>query len=165
MTIAQSLLAEFDTEMANTRRVLERVPDGKTDWRPHEKSMPLGRLATHVAEFGAWATNTIAKDGLEFGPDFKPTILKTTAEIVALFDQNVREARAVLAAAPDAEFVKTWTLKFSGRVVFAMPKLAVYRRTVMNHMIHHRAQLGVYLRLLGVALPGLYGPTADEQAF
>ena len=162
MTIAETLLPEFDQEMAGLRKILERVPDGKSDWKPHEKSMPLARLATHLAELPAWTTNCVTKDGLEFNPPYKPTILHTTQERLALFDMYLKEARAALAAAKDSEWQKTWTMKFSGKVVFALPRSAVYRSSAMNHMIHHRAQLGVYLRLLGVPLPFLYGPTADE---
>ena len=165
MSIAESLLPEFDEEMAATRRVLERVPDGRIDWTPHEKSMPLGRLASHVAEIPDWGANAVGQEGLSFDPaTFVPRNLKTTAENLALFDGAVKAARAALAAAPDADFAKPWSLKMGDKVMFTHTRGAVYRRFCISHMVHHRAQLGVYLRLLGVALPGIYGPTADEKA-
>lgn len=162
MSIAQTMLPEFDQEMAGLRKVLERVPDGKSDWKPHEKSMPLARLATHLADLPVWTTNTVTKDVLEFTLPQAPHIVHTTKERMELFEKNVTEARAALADAKDADWTKTWTLKVNGNVAFALPRAAVYRSSAMNHMIHHRAQLGVYLRLLGVPLPFLYGPTADE---
>ncbi|MFI5207075.1 MAG: DinB family protein [Gemmatimonadales bacterium] len=163
MSIADSMLPEFDQEMAGLRKVLERVPDGKSDWKPHEKSMPLARLATHLADLPIWTTNALTKDVLEFTLPQAPHIVHGAKERLELFDKNVKEARAALAAAKDADWPKTWTLKVNGKVAFALPHAAVYRTSAMNHMIHHRAQLGVYLRLRGVPLPFLYGPTADEQ--
>ncbi len=167
MTIAASLLPEFDQEMANTRRMLERVPDGKADWRPHEKSMPLGRLATHLGELPQWASNAVTLDELDIAPPdggpFVPTILEKTAEILELFDKNIAEARGHIAGADDATMMKGWTLKVGGQDAFTMPKIAVIRTWVMNHMLHHRGQLSVYLRLLGQPLPAIYGPSADES--
>jgi len=167
MTIAESVLPEFDQEMANTRRMLERVPDGNTDWRPHEKSMPLGRLATHLAELPQWATNAVALDELDIAPPggggFVPTILERTSEIVELLDKNVAEARAHIAGADDATMMRDWSFKVAGETAFTLPKIAVIRSFVMNHMLHHRGQLSVYLRLLDQALPAIYGPSADEQ--
>lgn len=164
--ISQSLLPEFDMEMASTRKVLERVPASERAYRPHAKSFTLGRLAGHVAEMPVWAAMTLAQDHLEMSPD-EPTyaahVLESTPETVAFFDENVRQARALLAAATDETMMRPWTLTNKGETVFSMPKVAVFRSFVMNHMIHHRAQLGVYLRLNDVAVPGLYGPSADEQ--
>jgi uncharacterized damage-inducible protein DinB len=165
--LSQLFLIDFDAEMATTRRVLERVPDGKPDWRPHPRSMPLGRLATHVAELPIWVTNALTKDGLELAPDGKrPTsfpVDPSTAAMLEHFDTRRAEARAALAAAPDAAFTQSWTLKWGGQVVWTKPKVEVFRVWAMNHLVHHRAQLGVYLRLLDVAVPGSYGPSADEQ--
>jgi uncharacterized damage-inducible protein DinB len=164
MKIADSLLPEFDQEMRGTRRVLERVPDGKMDWKPHEKSMALGRLATHVAELPQWAVNSLTRDGIDIDPKtFKPVILDQTAEILALFDTNLAKGRDVLAKASDADFERPWSLRMMGKQMFTGTRGWTYRQFCMSHMVHHRAQLGVYLRLLGVPIPGLYGPTADEQ--
>lgn len=167
MTIAASLLPEFDQEMASARRMLERVPDGKTDWRPHEKSMPLGRLATHLGELPQWASNAVTLDELDIAPPdagpFVPTILEKTSEILELFDKNVAEARGHIAGADDATMTRGWTFKVGGQDAFTLPKIAVIRSFVMNHLIHHRGQLSVYLRLLGQPLPAIYGPSADES--
>jgi len=167
MTIAATLLPEFDQEMANTRRMLERVPDGKNDWKPHEKSMPLGRLATHLGELPQWATNAVTLDELDIAPPdagpFVPTILEQTSEILELFDKNVAESRGRIAGADDATMMKGWTFKVGGQAAFTMPKIVVIRSFVMNHMLHHRGQLSVYLRLLGQRLPAIYGPSADES--
>lgn len=165
MPFSEMLLPEFDEEMKNTRKLLECVPDGKFDYKPHEKSMALGRLASHVAELPSWTKFTFDREVLEIGPDFKPDIATTRAELLANFDKYVDEARKVLAAASDEEWRKIWTFKWDGTVVMSMPRTAVMRGTVMNHMIHHRAQLGVYLRLNNIEIPGMYGPSADEMKF
>lgn len=166
MPIRDALLPEFDHEMATTRRLLERVPDGQPEWRPHPKSSPLGRLSTHIAELPGWVVNTITRTELDLAPPdgkaWTPLILGATREVLALFDRNVAEARAALAAADDVAFAVGWSLKMGPRVIFTQPRAAVYRSFVMSHLIHHRAQLGVYLRLLGVPVPGSYGPSADE---
>ena len=163
MSIAQSLLPEFDHEFATLRKTLERVPDGKWDYTPHAKSMNLGRLAGHLAELGGWTNATIEADELDFSKvpyaPFNPT---STAELVAKLDDIVAKARPVLAAATDADMMKPWTLRMGDTVYFTMPKVAVLRSFVMNHMVHHRAQLGVYLRLNDVPVPSTYGPSADE---
>jgi len=165
MSISQSLLPEFDQEMASTRKLLECVPDGKFDYQPHPKSMTLGRLASHVAELPGWGTTTLDTELLEMGPDFKPHIAATRAELLETFDKGAREARARIAAASDEDWMKMWTFKYAGKTVMSMPRVAVMRGVVMNHLIHHRAQLGVFLRLNDVAIPGMYGPSADEMKF
>lgn len=166
MTIAQSLLREFDDEMAATRRTLERVPEGQFTWKPHEKSMPLGRLATLCAELPGWGVNALKLNELDIAPPGAPPpkweALPTLNAVLALFDRNAAEARKTILATRDAEFAKSWTFKIQGKVISKEPKAHVYRRTVMNHLVHHRAQLGVYLRLLGVPVPAIYGPSADE---
>jgi len=163
MPISQMLLPEFDQEMANTRKVLERFPEGKNDYTPHEKSMPLGRLAGHVATLPEWATRTLTTDALNMQPnEFKPFIPGSRQELLETFDRHVATARAEIAKATDDALGKVWTVSMEGNPILSMPRVAVLRGMVMNHLIHHRAQLGVYLRLNGVAIPGMYGPSADE---
>ena len=164
MPVSQNLLPEFDEEMKNTRKLLECVPDGKFDYKPHPKSMSLGQLAVHVAQMPSWAATTMDVELLEFGPDFKPTVANSRAELLEMFDKGLADARPKISAASDADWEKIWTLKFGGKTILSMPRAAVMRSTVVNHMIHHRAQLGVYLRLNQVAIPGMYGPSADEAA-
>jgi uncharacterized damage-inducible protein DinB len=163
MSFSQGLLPEFDEEMKNTRKILERVPDGKFDYQPHPKSMTLGRLATHVAELPGWGKTTLETEMLEMDSSYKPHIATTTAELLAMFDKNVAEARARIAAATEQDWAKTWGFKYNGHLVMSMPRTAVMRSVVMNHLIHHRAQLGVFLRLNDVAIPGMYGPSGDEK--
>lgn len=165
MPFSQMLLPEFDEEMKNTRKLLECVPDGKFDYQPHSKSMTLGRLATHVAELPGWTRETLDLEVLEMGPDMKPTIATTKAELLRIFDQNAAAARERIEKATDADWQVVWTFKFNGQTVMSMPRAAVMRGVVMNHLIHHRAQLGVFLRLNDVAIPGMYGPSADEMKF
>ena len=164
MSIAESLLPEFDREMGMTRRVLERVPDGQFAWKPHEKSMTLGRLAEHLAELPIWCRMTIVENGIDVatprGADYVPPA--TRASVLAFFEGNLADARAALSGRTDAELMAPWTLKAQGKEVFTMPKAAVLRGFVMNHMIHHRGQMTVYLRLQNVPVPSMYGPSADE---
>lgn len=167
MALSETLLIDFDSEMANTRKTLERVPVEKPDWKPHAKSMPLGRLANHVAELPSWAIFTIEKDSLDIAPPGAPAYqppppAASRKELLEKFDKHVTAARAAIAMASDDHLRKTWTLLFGGRTVFSLPRTAVLRTSVMNHMIHHRAQLGVYLRLNELPVPALYGPSADE---
>jgi uncharacterized damage-inducible protein DinB len=163
MPISQSLLHEFDEEMKNTRKILERVPDGKGDFRPHPKSMTLGRLSSHVAELPAWIQHSLESDGLDLQPGFQPYIAGSTAELLETFDKNASAARASIEAASDEAWQGTWTFKYAGRTMFSAPRTAVVRMTCLNHLIHHRAQLGVYLRMNEVAFPGMYGPSADDK--
>jgi uncharacterized damage-inducible protein DinB len=168
MPMSQVLLPEFDHEMANTRKALERVPDDKFGWKPHEKSMTLGRLATHVAELTGWIPTTLETESLDFAPPgappFQPKIAASQAELLATFDKNVAAARAAIGGAGDAQWMVPWTLLNGGQTIFSLPRIAVLRGMVMNHIIHHRGQLAVYLRLNDVPVPALYGPSADEQA-
>jgi uncharacterized damage-inducible protein DinB len=169
MPLAEWLVPEFDVEMAATRRVLERVPDRQAAWKPHAKSMTLGRLATLVAELPAWAVHAVTRDEFDIMPPGgsapKFEALDNTARILELFDRNAAEARAAIARTTDAEFKKPWAFKVAGRTVDTNSKFTVYRRTVLNHLVHHRGQLTVYLRLNGVPVPAVYGPTADEPQF
>ena len=163
MSIAQSLLPEFDHEFATLRKTLERVPDGKWDYAPHAKSMNLARLTGHLAELGGWVNSTLEADELDFAKmAYTPFIPSSTAQLVAKLDEIVAAARPVLAATSDATMMQPWTLRQGAKVFFTMPKVAALRSFVMNHMIHHRAQLGVYLRLNDVPVPSTYGPSADE---
>jgi uncharacterized damage-inducible protein DinB len=169
MPLAELLLPEFDAEMAATRRVLERVPDGKGSWQPHPRSMTLGRLATLLAELPGWAVHALTLDELDImppgGPPPKFAALESRAKILDLFDRNAGAARAALAKATDAEFKKPWAFKVGGRTITTNSKYTVYRQTVLNHLAHHRGQLTVYLRLNGAPAPAVYGPTADEPNF
>ena len=166
MAISQALLPEFDHEMANTRKILERVPEHKLDWKPHAKSMTMGGLATHVAQIPSWAVETINRTELDIAPPGQPPYRATMAEsrrqLLETFDKHVADARSAIAAASDAHLMQNWTLLAGGKTIFTMPRVAVLRSMVMNHGIHHRAQLGVYLRLNDVPIPGMYGPSADE---
>lgn len=161
MTISESLLPEFDHEMANTRKMLEAVPDGKFDWKPHAKSMTLGRLASHVCEMAQWGDAIVRQEKLDMTPDMKPFIAKTKAELLETLDKNAAAAREAIAGASDETLLKPWTLSFAGNVIFTMPRIGALRSSALNHVIHHRGQLSVYLRLLDVPIPGMYGPSAD----
>lgn len=165
MPLIDLLLPEFDREMGLTRKALERVPDGKFDWKPHPTSVTLGRLAEHLTEMPMWATKTIAQGELEAStqrpPGYQPP--STRAAVLAQFDASYRSARQHLVNKTDAEFAAPWTLKNGGKEVFTAPKAMVMRNFVLNHMIHHRAQLTVYFRMLGVPVPSIYGPSGDEQ--
>ena len=165
--IRDALLPEFDHEMANTRKVLERCPEEKFGWKPHPKSFAMGALATHIVNMAGWTVDTMAHDSFDIAPPgappYKEEPLATTAELLARFDRNVTAARNALANATDAQFGATWSLLSGGQTLFSMPRIACIRGFVMNHSIHHRAQLTVYLRLNDVAVPALYGPSADEQ--
>lgn len=166
MTMGRSLLPEFEQEMQNTRKVLERCPDEKWNWKPHEKSGTLGWLAGHVANMVSWLPYTIQTEELDYapvgGPSYEPPKISNRKEALAEFDKNVADARTALQSVSDAEMMKTWRLLAGGQEIFAMPRIAAIRGMVLNHHIHHRAQLTVYFRLLNVAVPGLYGPSADE---
>jgi uncharacterized damage-inducible protein DinB len=166
MTIGQMMLDEFDQEMQNTRKVLERCPDEKWNWKPHEKSGTLGWLAGHVGTVPEWITMTINTDHLDYapvdGPSYTPPKIENRAQLLAAFDKGSAEARAALAKVSDADIAKGWRLLAGGQEVFTMPRVACIRGMCLNHLIHHRAQLTVYFRLVGVPVPGLYGPSADE---
>lgn len=169
MAISEALLPEFDQEMANTRKTLERVPDDKFGWKPHAKSGTMGWLATHLATLPNWTTTTIEQDSLDLAPPGGSPppnpAAKDRKELLERFDKSVAAARAAIAKANDAQLMQPWSLLRGGKKIFALPKAAVLRSFVLNHMIHHRAQLGVYLRLNDVPVPSIYGPSADENAF
>jgi uncharacterized damage-inducible protein DinB len=161
VTIAETFLPEFDTEMATTRRVLERVPSDKVNWKPHPKSFSMGHLAQLVSWMPGWITNMLGDTSLDLRASATYTNEKTET-LLAGFDENVAQARAALAAATDADFAVAWSLKFGERVVMTLPRRDVVRQTI-NHLVHHRGQLTVYLRLVDVPVPSIYGPTADER--
>lgn len=166
MSIADALLPEFDREMGVTRRLLERVPDDRFAWQPHPKSMTLGRLAEHLAELPTWIVAALDQDSLDMAVARRPDGYQspaTRAAVLAMFDEKVAAGRALFKGKTDAEFMAPWTLLRAGQPLFTMPKAGVVRSFVMNHIIHHRGQLSVYLRLLDVPLPSIYGPSADED--
>lgn len=166
MSYAVSLLPEFDEEMANTRKVLERFPEEKADWRAHPKSNTLGWNANHLAEIPGWVVGTINDTEWDFSPPGAPAYqtpaLATRAEILAEFDKNVAAARQAIESVNDEDMEVPWTLKYQGDVIFTMPRAAVIRSFVLNHIIHHRAITCVYLRLNDLPVPGMYGPSGDE---
>lgn len=166
MTVCQSIALDFASEMTNTRKLLERVPldDAHRGFRPHPKSMPLDRLATHVAELASWPKMALEQEELDLQPGYKPRVAASTEELLAIFDTAVAEGRAAIDNATDDDMRKTWTFKFAGKPVFSGPRTHVLR-SFINHLIHHRAQLGVYLRLNEIPVPGMYGSSADEMPF
>ena len=165
MSIAQSMLPEFDHEMANTRRTLERIPEDKLSYKPDPKSMSLGQLASHIVEMTGWGTMTLQTDSMNMDPgSHTPLVLTSREQALHEFDKNAKGLRAALSSAKDEDMMKTWTLTIAGNPLFSMPRVAVMRSMIMNHIIHHRAQLTVYYRLTGVPVPALYGPSADEGA-
>jgi len=157
------MLPEFDHELAQTRRVLERVPMDRADWKPHAKSFSLGELACHLANIPRWVPMTISQDELELDPSFTTPQHSTVDALLAYFDEGVAEARKVIEGASGDDLRVMWSMKQNGEVALTMPKAAVLRSFILNHNVHHRAQLGVYLRLLDVPVPAIYGPSADEQ--
>jgi uncharacterized damage-inducible protein DinB len=161
MSIGQSLLPEFDQETSTTRKVLERVPTEKGQWKPHPKSFPLGHLAQLVAGMPGWLPRMLMHAHLDLGMS-SPYTFQATEALLEQFDRGVRDGRAALGAAEDASFDEPWALKHGDHVLFTMPRGVVVRQH-FNHMVHHRAQLGVYLRLLDIPVPSMYGPTADER--
>lgn len=158
-----TFLPEFDMEMANTRRVLEGVPAHRFDFKPHEKSYSLRDLSTHVANLPSWTGITLSTRELDLGQEFERFVPTTTDDLLAHFDRHVAEGRAALEAASSSDLEAPWTLRMGDNEIFTLPRAGVLRSFVLNHMIHHRAQLTVYLRLLDVPVPGVYGPSADEQ--
>ena len=165
MRLSETLVPELDQEMATTRRLLERVPDDHTGWKPHDKSMSLGRLATHLAELPNFVNTILGGAELDIAArmaGYTPKILGTHQEILDLFDSNVGSARAAIESSDNEALMQPWTLRRGENVVFTLPRVAVLRVMVFSHIIHHRGQLSVYLRLQDVPVPSIYGPSADE---
>ncbi|HVZ82990.1 MAG TPA: DinB family protein [Terracidiphilus sp.] len=167
MNIHNELISELDREGAKTRKILEAIPeDADWNWKPHEKSMTLGSLAGHVTDMtGDWGVYSLTLDKLEFSPDHKweSYVPTSHAEMLARFDKNLVRTRETLTAANPEKWDDNWKLIFGGQTWIDQPRYQVFRELVLNHMIHHRAQIGVYIRLLGGKLPGCYGPSADEM--
>lgn len=163
MNLIDPILAELSHEGATTRRLLERLPQDRLGWQPHQKSMTLGRLATHIAEIPGWVGSIVEKDEFDVGASgYVPPTVGSVAEVLAMFDKNVATATDTLKRQSNDRLLAKWQLKKNGKLVVEMPRLGMVRSFLMNHLIHHRGQLSVYLRLQNVPLPSIYGPTADE---
>jgi uncharacterized damage-inducible protein DinB len=166
MRISDALLPEFDQELKSTRKCLERIPDDKFSYKPHPKSFEMGALAVHIATMLGWGVTTIQSDNFDYAPEGGQTyvapVAKTNAELLSIFDKGASEFRAALAAADNDTMMKPWSLLGGGKVMFTMPKAAVIRGMIMNHIVHHRGQLTVYLRMCDIPVPAVYGPSADE---
>ncbi len=170
MALRDSILPEFDHEMAVTRKTLERVPEDRPDWKPHEKSMTIGRLAGHVAELPGFVSMALQQDSFNVRPpgggsSRQPLVMTSRKQVLEEFDKNVANLRTTLANASDETLMKSWSLLAGDKTIFTAPRIGVIRSFCLNHTIHHRAQLGVYLRLNNVPVPSVYGPSADENPF
>ena len=165
MTTIDSLLKEFEHEAQTTRKHLERLPDDKLEWRPHEKSFTAAGLASHIVECVGWTVDIFKKNEVNFDPaTYKPYLAKSTEELLKTFDDNVAKGKEALAAATEESLAQPWSLKVKGRALFDKPRADVFRDFTLSHVIHHRGQFSVYLRLLDIAVPGSYGPSADDLA-
>jgi len=165
MPLADMFIRELEMEAKTTRRVLERVPTDKLTWKPHVKSMTLRQLAQHVATIPGGISAMAKHDGYDVEKFSEPPALETTAAIVAAFDESVAQAKADLAGTDDAAMMKDWSFKRGGNPIMTIPRIGVFRTMLLNHLYHHRGQLSVYLRLLDVPVPSIYGPSADENPF
>lgn len=167
MSMAQAMLAQFKQEAGGTRKMLERVPFEKADWAPHEKSMALGRLAAHIAEMQGWGASILTSDEFDMAPPdgeaYKAQVFESTDELLAAFDEGVAAIEAALPDVSDEAWMEHWSLKSGGEEVFGGPRGPIFGTLTINHVIHHRGQLSVYLRLCDVPVPGVYGPSADEK--
>ena len=163
MTLPEKLLAEFDHEMAVTRKYLERIPEGALSWRPHEKSMTLGQLATHLAMLPRMAVVVLTTDSFDLAARGQSPVLDAPAAMLEAFDTHVATVRAAFANTTDDALTTSWTLLAGGKTIFSLPRITALRNMVTHHLIHHRAQLGLYLRMNDVPLPATYGPSADER--
>lgn len=160
----QSLIAELQHEAASTKRILEKVPEGKFDWKPHPKSMTLGRLASHVAELPGFLNSILTMDEVDFAKgDYKPSFATTPEELKAVFQQKLDEVLKTLQNTTDEKMHTNFTLRSGDHVIATVPRIVAVRSMALNHIIHHRGQIAVYLRLLDVPVPGMYGPSADEM--
>ena len=167
MRISEAMLPEVEHEMAQTRKALARVPDDKFKFKPHEKSMEMGALALHIAMMADWGADTLSNDSFDVAPvggsAYQMPVANNTAEVLALYDKAVVRLKQALAATENEAMMQPWSLLQGGKPLFTMPRAAVIRGMILNHMVHHRGQLTVYLRMNGVPVPALYGPSADEQ--
>lgn len=157
------LIAEFDNEVAITRKLMERLPDEKFDWKPHEKSMSAGKLGSHLADIPEWMISVLTEDEFNLTPHYQPFEAETRDELLRVFDQRTAEVRTGLESLAPEKLFDEWALKREGEVIFSMPRAAVIRSFGINHLVHHRGQLSVYLRLLDIPVPAIYGPSADEE--
>lgn len=164
MSTIDSLLAEFEHEAETTRKHLQRLPEDKLDWRPHQKSMTAIGLAAHITEMMGWVEAILHQDGLDFDPaTYKPYQPTSLAELLTTFEDNIAKGKQALARATEDTLAQPWSFKIMGQVHFEKPKADVFRDFALSHIIHHRGQFSVYLRLLDIPVPGSYGPSADEQ--
>lgn len=164
MAIGEAFAAELKAEAATTRKLLERVPQDSFTWKPHEKSMAMGRLAGHIAELPGLVAAILTLDELDFGAgNQKAYMPESVEELLTTFDKNIDTALELLGKQPDEPLFQTWRLRNGGHILFELPRAAILRSVALNHWIHHRGQLSVYLRLLDVPLPSIYGPSADER--
>jgi uncharacterized damage-inducible protein DinB len=163
MKIAEVLLADFDPEITSTQRILQLVPETDPQWKPHEKSMPIGRLAAHVATLPMFCSTILSTPEMDMSKEkWLDLTFQSTARLLSTLEATAREARKHLSDSSDEDLQRNWKLAFQGKILVQGPRLRLYRVMFLNHLIHHRAQLGVYLRLLEIPLPGIYGPSADE---
>ena len=162
MALADALLPEFDREISITRRLLERVPDDRLSWKPHPKSMSLGGLATHLSNLPWWGEMTLTQSEFDTAANGRQADATSRSQILETFDRNASATRAALSGKSDAEFMAPWALKNGSQTIFSMPKAVVWRSFVLSHLVHHRGQMSVYLRLLDLPVPSIYGPSADE---
>ena len=164
MALNEPLLQEMEQESASTRKMLQRIPEEYFGWKPHEKSYTLGRLASHVAELTGWVAFTLTTNEMDFAKgDYKPANAATSKELIQLFETNYAISKEELQKATDEDLMQKWKFRNGDQIYFDLPKNVVIRNMAFNHIIHHRAQLAVYLRLLNLPVPGMYGPTADER--
>jgi uncharacterized damage-inducible protein DinB len=168
MKISDALLPEFDQEVATTRKCLARIPDDKFSYKPHPKSFDMGSLAMHIATMLEWGVLTLQSESFDYAPvggePYVPPVAKTNAELLAMYDKNAAGFRAALAAADNEAMMTPWSLLGGGKTMFTMPRVAVVRGMIFNHIVHHRGQLSVYLRLCDIPVPAIYGPSADEAS-
>jgi len=165
MPLADMFIMELELEAKTTRRVLERVPDDKLTWKPHTKSMSLRQLAQHVATIPGAISGMARLDGYDVEKSSTPPEMESTAAILAAFEESVAQAKANLAATDDAAMMQNWSFRMGGNPIMTIPRIGVFRTMLLNHLYHHRGQLTVYLRLLDVPVPSIYGPSADENPF
>lgn len=164
MPINTALLAELKHESVNTRKILERVPSDKLDWTPHEKSMKIGELASHIAGLTVWVERIMKADEFNFGTaNFNITAPATSEDMLNKFDEKLANTIKVLELSDDEKFNEMWTVKYGEQVLYQLPKKVALRNFTFNHTYHHRGQLSVYLRLLNISVPGMYGPSGDEK--
>ncbi len=163
MRMTDGLAMELEHEAKSLRKALSRVPDDKLAWKPHERSMSMGMLASHLAEIPGWVLPTLHQDELEMPADYKPWTAAANAELLDRFESNLKKALEALRGYPDEKLMQTWTLRSGGLTFFALPRGVVLRSMILNHLVHHRGQLTVYLRLNNIPVPAVYGPSADEQ--